>query len=290
LIHDAARPFVDSSFITRLLTALETHPGAIAAEQISDTIKKQKADGTIATTIERSGLWRAQTPQGFKFGPILAAHRKAASEARLGFTDDAALAEWAGLDVALVASSGRNVKLTTADDLRTAECLLRGELQRLESRTGTGFDVHRFCPGDHVWLAGVKIAHDRGLEGHSDADAPLHALTDAILGALGEGDIGQHFPPTDPQWRGAASSLFVRDAARRVAARGGRVSNVDLTILAESPRIGPHRTAMCAAIGDMLGIAPNRVGLKATTTEGLGFIGRREGVAAMASATILLPL
>jgi 2-C-methyl-D-erythritol 4-phosphate cytidylyltransferase/2-C-methyl-D-erythritol 2,4-cyclodiphosphate synthase len=288
LIHDAARPFVGRDVICRVIDALSRHAGAIAAEPVTDTLKRASSSGTIAGTVDRTGLWRAQTPQGFRFAPILAAHRRAASEGRADFTDDASLAEWAGLEVALVQGSSRNMKITHAEDLAMAERLI-SDAGALEPRVGTGFDVHRFAPGDHVWLGGVRIAHTLGLEGHSDADVALHALTDALLGAIGDGDIGAHFPPSDPKWRGAASRIFVEDAVARVAARGGRISNVDLTLLCEAPRIGPHRDAMRESISRMLGIDASRVGVKATTTEGLGFTGRGEGLAAMASATVLLP-
>ncbi|WP_334146324.1 2-C-methyl-D-erythritol 2,4-cyclodiphosphate synthase, partial [Hyphomicrobium sp.] len=289
LIHDAARPLVTPDIVARVLAALEHHPGAIAAEPLADTLKRDAGDGLIGATIARAGLWKAQTPQGFHLGPILAAHARAAEAGFHDATDDAAIAEWAGLAVALVASSARNFKITTPEDMAMAEDLLRPAAPALEPRTGSGFDVHAFCAGDHVWLAGVRIPHDRGLLGHSDADAPLHALTDALLGAIGDGDIGQHFPPSDPAWKGAASHLFVEDAARRIAARGGRITNVDLTILCEEPRIGPHRGAMRGAIAAMLGIDVARVAVKATTTERLGFTGRKEGIAALASATVLLP-
>jgi 2-C-methyl-D-erythritol 4-phosphate cytidylyltransferase/2-C-methyl-D-erythritol 2,4-cyclodiphosphate synthase len=290
LIHDAARPFIEPGVISEVIEALAQHAGAIAAEPVADTLKLARADRTIAQTVERSGLWRAQTPQGFRFAAILKAHEAARAEGRSDFTDDAALAEWAGLDVALVQSSSRNIKLTSADDLAMAQRLMAEPSAQFEPRIGTGFDVHRFGPGDHVWLCGVRIAHDRGLIGHSDADAALHAVTDALLGAIGDGDIGQHFPPSDPKWKGAPSRLFVEDACRRVAARGGRIVNVDVTLLCEAPRIGPHRDAMREALADMLGIDMTRIGVKATTTEGLGFTGRREGLAALASATVLLPL
>ena len=293
LIHDAARPFVTHEVIDRVLAAIGTEAGqsagAIAALPLSDTLKRSSADSTIAGTIERHGLWRAQTPQGFVFAPILAAHRAAAG--RGAFTDDAALAEWAGLEVALVTGSEGNVKLTTAEDMVMAQ-------QRLaapqgggvpEVRVGNGFDVHRFAAGDGVWLCGVKIPHSARLDGHSDADVALHALTDALLGAIGDGDIGQHFPPSDPQWKGAASHIFLRHAASLVAQRGGRITNVDITILAEAPKISPHRAALCASVASILGIDITRVSVKATTTEQLGFTGRREGIAAMAVAAITLP-
>jgi 2-C-methyl-D-erythritol 4-phosphate cytidylyltransferase/2-C-methyl-D-erythritol 2,4-cyclodiphosphate synthase len=290
LIHDAARPFLSAELVDELVAALDTNAGAIAAEPVSDTLKQAAADGTISRTVDRAGLWRAQTPQAFRYDIILDAHRRAAAEGRTDFTDDAGLAEWAGLPVKLVASSARNMKLTTAADIELAERLLAPAPAQLESRNGTGFDVHRFAAGDYVWLCGVKIPHAHRLEGHSDADVGLHALTDAILGAIGDGDIGQHFPPSDPQWRGAASRIFLADAAARVSKRGGRIVNVDVTLLCEAPKVGPHRNAMCEAIGSILGISPDRVGIKATTMEGLGFIGRGEGIAAMASATVLLPV
>lgn len=288
LIHDAARPFVSQDVITAVLDALLRAPGAIAAVPVSDTLKEEFAGKLIARTVSRDRLWRAQTPQGFHFSAILDAHRRAQAEGAAGMTDDAAVAEWAGLQVAIAEGSELNRKLTTAEDLQMAERQLAFEAA-YETRTATGFDVHRFTDGDHVWLGGVKIPHTQRLEGHSDADVVLHALTDALLGTIGDGDIGQHFPPNDPQWKGAASHLFLADAARRVAARGGRIINVDVTVLAEAPKVGAHREAMQAAIGEVLGLSPGRIGIKATTMEGLGFVGRREGIAAMASATVMLP-
>ena len=293
LIHDAARPFVSPRVIRSVVDTLSAEPGAIAAVPLADTLKRQGAGLTIAGTVERENLWRAQTPQGFHFRPILAAHRKAAAAGRLDFTDDAAVAEWAGLSVALVEDGAENTKITTSADLADAGRRLTTPTSppvQYEHRTGTGFDVHRFAPGSGVWLCGVEIPHSARLDGHSDADVGLHALTDAILGAIGDGDIGQHFPPSDPQWKGAASRLFLADAAKRVAGRGGRIVNVDVTLLCEAPRIGPHRDAMRSAIAATLGIGIDRIGVKATTTEGLGFTGRREGIAAMASATVALPL
>ncbi len=290
LIHDAARPLLTADLVTRLLAALDEAPAAIAAEPVADTLKRASADGTIAETVDRANLWRAQTPQAFHFAPILAAHRRAADVGRGDFTDDAGLAEWAGLAVKLVASTGHNLKLTTAQDIALAERLLAPAAPLLETRTGSGFDVHAFAPGDHVWLCGVKLPHTHGLEGHSDADVGLHALTDALLGAIGDGDIGQHFPPSDPKWRGAPSRLFLEDAAARVRAHGARIANVDVTLLCESPKIGPHRALMRETIAGILGIETARVGVKATTTEGLGFVGRREGIAALASATIATPI
>jgi 2-C-methyl-D-erythritol 4-phosphate cytidylyltransferase/2-C-methyl-D-erythritol 2,4-cyclodiphosphate synthase len=291
LIHDAARPLVDAATIRRVLDALDASAGAIAALPVVDTLKRSgsdrgASDGRIVETVDRQLLWRAQTPQGFAFEAIASAHRKAMAARRGDFTDDAQIAEWAGLPVKLVMGAEENFKVTTEDDLLRAERIIT--LSRGDIRTGTGFDVHRFAQGDRVWLCGVMIPHDRGLEGHSDADVGLHALTDAILGAIGDGDIGQHFPPGDPKWKGAASRVFLADAARRVSERGGVISNVDVTLLCESPRIGPHREAMRAAIATILCLDIGRVGVKATTTEGLGFTGRREGIAAMASATVRL--
>ena len=290
LIHDAARPFIDAGSISRVIDALAGVTGAIAATPVADTLKKATPAGTIEKTIERAQLWRAQTPQGFAFAAILAAHESAAAAGLHDATDDAAIAEWAGLNVALVQGSEANSKITTAEDVMMAGLRLTPGHESYETRTGTGFDVHRFTEGDHVWLAGVKIPHTHKLEGHSDADVALHALTDALLGAIGDGDIGQHFPPSDPQWKGAASHLFLADACRRTKARGGIIVNVDITLLAEAPRVAPHREAMQRAIADVLEIDISRIGIKATTTEGLGFVGRREGLAAMASATVRLPL
>lgn len=289
LIHDAARPFVTDDIITRVLAALADHDGALAAVPLADTLKREQQTPLVEVTISRAGLWKAQTPQGFRYPAIQAAHRAASAADAPAFTDDASIAEWAGLGVALVPGSERNFKITTSEDMAMAEALLGASPLGYEPRTGTGFDVHAFTAGDHVWLGGIRIPHDQGLDAHSDGDAPLHALTDAILGALGDGDIGQHFPPSDPAWKGARSRLFVEDAARRLAARGGRITNVDLTILCEAPRIGPHRDAIRAEIADMLGIDITRVAVKATTTERLGFTGRKEGIAALATATLLLP-
>jgi 2-C-methyl-D-erythritol 4-phosphate cytidylyltransferase/2-C-methyl-D-erythritol 2,4-cyclodiphosphate synthase len=285
LVHDAARPFVGAATIASVVAALADVEGAIAAVPLADTLKRGDAGNRVVATIDRNGLWRAQTPQGFRFAALRDAHKRAAAAGVDGFTDDAAIAEWAGLAVGLVADSAGNRKITTAEDL----AMVQVSGSALEPRTGTGFDVHRFAPGDHVWLCGVRIAHSSRLEGHSDADVGLHALTDAILGALGDGDIGQHFPPSDEAWRGAASRLFLDDARQRVAVRGGRICNVDVTLLCEAPKIGPHRPAMQAVIAEILGIETSRVGVKATTTEQLGFTGRREGIAAMASATLLVP-
>jgi len=283
LIHDAARPFVDSATITRVLEALDGGPGAIAAVPVADTLKR--GDGARVTgTVERRDLWRAQTPQGFHYRAILEAHRKAAGGAEL--TDDAMVAERAGLAVTLVMGSEDNFKVTTADDLKRAE---RFAAAVGEIRTGLGFDAHRFADGDRFWLCGIEIPFEKALSGHSDADVGLHAATDAILGAIGDGDIGVHFPPSDPQWRGAPSHQFLRFAADRVAGRGGAIVNLDITLICEQPRIGPHREAMVARVAEILGVAPGRVSVKATTTEGMGFTGRGDGIAAQAVAAVRLP-
>jgi 2-C-methyl-D-erythritol 4-phosphate cytidylyltransferase / 2-C-methyl-D-erythritol 2,4-cyclodiphosphate synthase len=284
LIHDGARPFLDTGTIDRVLAALDQAPGAIPALPLRDTVKRG-ADGIVTDTVDRSSLWRAQTPQGFHYRPILAAHRAAAGS---DLSDDAAVAERAGLAVRLVAGSEENFKVTTGDDLLQAERLLAA--RQGDIRTGQGFDVHAFGPGDHVWLCGVKIPHGQGLVGHSDADVGLHALTDAILGALGAGDIGVHFPPGDAKWRGAPSHLFLRHAADLVAAAGGSVAHVDVTLICERPKIGPHRDAMVTRMAEILAIETRRVSVKATTTEKLGFTGRGEGIAGQAVATLRLPL
>lgn len=283
LIHDAARPLIDAATITAVIAVLDATPGAIAAVPVADTLKRGAA-GTVTGTVDRDGLWRAQTPQGFRFPLILDAHRAAAG---LALTDDAAVAERAGLAVALVPASEENFKVTTPDDLVRASRLLMASLG--DVRTGSGYDVHRFTDGDFVTLCGLRVPHDQGLDGHSDADVGLHALTDAILGALAAGDIGSHFPPSDPQWRGADSAKFLRHAADLVAARGGIIAHADITIICERPKIGPHRTAMTSRVAGILGIAVDRVSVKATTTERLGFTGRGEGIAAQAVATIRLP-
>jgi 2-C-methyl-D-erythritol 4-phosphate cytidylyltransferase/2-C-methyl-D-erythritol 2,4-cyclodiphosphate synthase len=295
LIHDAARPFVKADDLAHLIDAASQTGAAIAATPVVDTLKAeapQKTEAsspTIAKTIPRDGLWRALTPQAFRFPDILSVHRAAAA-AGVDMTDDAALYEWAGRPVALVATDPGNFKITTPQDLKmAAERIASAAAAGIpDIRTGTGFDVHRFAEGSSVWLCGVEIPHTARLDGHSDADVGLHALTDAILGAIGDGDIGAHFPPSDPQWKGAASDQFLADAVRRVTDRGGRILNVDVTLLCEAPKIGPHRDAMRARMAEILRIAVDRVGVKATTTEQLGFTGRREGIAAMASATVYL--
>ena len=284
LIHDGARPFPDRALIDRVIEGLDRAPAAIPCLPLRDTIKRAE-DGVIRATIDRSTLWRAQTPQGFHFDAVLSAHRAMAGRA---LTDDAAVAEAAGLAPLLVAGSEDNLKVTTSEDLAAAERLITA--RQMDMRVGQGFDAHGFAPGDHVWMCGVKIPHYASLAGHSDADVGLHALTDAVLGAISAGDIGMHFPSGDPQWRGAASDQFLQHAADLVRARGGAIAAVDVTIICERPKIGPHRSAMIERVAAILGIPSERVSLKATTTDRLGFTGRGEGVAALAVATIRLPL
>lgn len=290
-IHDAARPLVSAETIGRTIDALggSDVAGAVAGVRVTDTLKRLDGD-RVAGTIDRQGLWRAQTPQTFRFALLLAAHRAAAAlgdSEETALTDDVAVAERAGLEIAMVEGEERNFKITTEEDMARA----RRELApRLETRTGTGFDVHAFGPGTAVTLGGIEVPHTQGLVGHSDADVVLHALTDALLGAIAAGDIGQYFPPSDPQWRGAASERFLKHAADLVKREGGRIVNVDVTLICERPRIGPYRDQMRARIADILGVAVHRVGVKATTTEKLGFTGRGEGIAVQAAASIELPV
>jgi 2-C-methyl-D-erythritol 4-phosphate cytidylyltransferase / 2-C-methyl-D-erythritol 2,4-cyclodiphosphate synthase len=286
LVHDAARPFASPALILRAIQAGEGG-AAIPGLAPTDTFKEVDDAGHVVDTLDRNRLRAVQTPQAFGFEALLAAHRRALAAGRDDFTDDAALAEWAGMMVSVFPGESANIKLTTEEDFARIEA---AELAALgDVRTATGYDVHSFGDGDHVWLGGVRIAHTRGLTGYSDADAPLHALVDAILGALADGDIGSHFPPGDPQWKGASSDRFLAFAAERVAKRGGRIAHLDITIICEAPRIGPHRDAMRARIAAVAGVDLDRVAVKATTNEKLGFIGRREGIAAMATATIRLP-
>jgi 2-C-methyl-D-erythritol 4-phosphate cytidylyltransferase/2-C-methyl-D-erythritol 2,4-cyclodiphosphate synthase len=280
LIHDAARAFLPAAVIDRLLDALETNDGAVPVLPVVDTLAR--AAGALGETVPREGLVRVQTPQAFRFEAILSAHRAWTGSA----TDDAQVARAAGISVATVEGDPMLEKLTFEADFARWEERLRA---RMVSRTGMGFDVHAFEPGDGVWMGGILIPHGRGLKGHSDADVVLHAVTDALLGAIGEGDIGQHFPPSDPQWRGAASSRFVEHARGLIEARGGRIDHVDATVICEAPKIGPHRDAMRARLAELLGLPLPRVSIKATTSERLGFTGRGEGIAAQAIATVSLP-
>ncbi|MBM3504725.1 MAG: bifunctional 2-C-methyl-D-erythritol 4-phosphate cytidylyltransferase/2-C-methyl-D-erythritol 2,4-cyclodiphosphate synthase [Alphaproteobacteria bacterium] len=282
LIHDAARPFPGAALVDRLLAALVHVPGAIAGVPLRDTLKRE-CDGMVAATVPREGLWRAQTPQAFRYAAILAAHRQAAG--RDDLTDDAAVLEAAGGAVQLVAADDANLKVTDAGDLALAERWWRGGG---EMRVGSGFDVHRLGPGTGLHLCGVWLPGDRTLIGHSDADVALHALTDAMLGAIGAGDIGVHFPPSDPRWRGAPSRLFVAHAAALLRTQRAELVNLDLTIICERPKVAPHRAAMVAALADLLAIPRGRISVKATTTEGLGFAGRGEGIAAQAVVSVRL--
>ena len=292
LIHDGARPFIEPALLGRITSALGDSPGAIAALPITDSVKR--GQGTeIAGEVPREGLWRAQTPQAFHYGAILAAHREAARNPTDGarHTDDASVARAAGLAVALVPGEPSNIKITDRDDMAMAEnwLALKAGRHLEETRVGTGFDVHRFGPGDHVILGGLRIAHNHGLSGHSDADVALHAITDALLGAIGAGDIGQHFPPSDPRWAEADSGRFVAHAVQLLGEAGGRILHIDLTLICQAPKIGPHRTAIANRIAALCGLDAGRVSVKATTTEGLGFTGRGEGIAAQAAATVALP-
>ena len=288
LIHDGARPFASTALVRRAIAAAQDHGAAAPGAPVIDTIKQIDAVGMIVASFDRSVLRAMQTPQSFRFELILDVHRRAAAAGVSDLTDDAAVAQWAGHRVFVFEGNVGNLKITTSEDLRAAQARLFD--RAADIRVGQGFDVHAFANGDHVWLGGVRVAHDRGLSGHSDADVALHAITDALLGAIGDGDIGAHFPPGDPQWRGANSAIFLTDAARRVRALGGIIANVDATLICEAPKIGPHRDAMRARIGEILGIEVGRVAVKATTSERLGFTGRREGIACMASATLRLPI
>ncbi len=281
LVHDAARPLIPPGTMAALIAALAEVEGAIPAVPVADTLKRAAA-GRITGTVPREGLFRAQTPQGFRFATLLALHRATETAA----TDDAALLEAAGLAVALVPGSEDNIKLTYPEDRRRME---RALLQTLLPRTGTGFDVHAFASGRKLILCGVEISHEQGLAGHSDADVGIHALCDAIYGALAEGDIGRHFPPSEAMWKDADSARFLRHAAGRIAARGGVLTSADVTLICEHPKITPHAAAMRARLADLLGVAIGAVSVKATTTERLGFAGRGEGIAAQAVATVLIP-
>jgi 2-C-methyl-D-erythritol 4-phosphate cytidylyltransferase/2-C-methyl-D-erythritol 2,4-cyclodiphosphate synthase len=287
LVHDAARPFLSSALVSRAIAAGMQAGAAIPVLLVTDTVKSVDAAGAVTATLDRSALRLVQTPQAFEFTRLRDAHRRAREAGRDDFSDDAALAEWAGIAVTTFEGDPANVKVTTAEDFARAEA--DGLSALGDVRTGSGVDVHGFGNGDHVMLGGVRVPHTAGLSGHSDADVVLHALVDAILGAVSDGDIGQHFPPGDPQWRAASSDRFLRFAVERVRARGGRIAHLDVTIVCEAPRIGPHRDAMRGRIAEIAGIAIGRVAVKATTSERLGFTGRGEGIAAFASATVRLP-
>ncbi|MBI1204313.1 MAG: bifunctional 2-C-methyl-D-erythritol 4-phosphate cytidylyltransferase/2-C-methyl-D-erythritol 2,4-cyclodiphosphate synthase [Rhodopseudomonas sp.] len=291
LIHDAARPFATPALIGRAIAAAERTGAAIPGLAVTDTIKVIDHHGLVGETPERAQLRAVQTPQAFAFAPLLEAHHRAAREARHDFTDDAALAEWTGMQVVVFDGEPGNIKITHPEDFMRSEAMAKQAMTSAftDIRTGTGIDVHAFGPGDHVIIGGIRLPHDKALTGHSDADVGLHALTDAILGALADGDIGSHFPPSDPQWRGASSDRFLQFAVGRVTARGGAIAHLDLTIVCEAPKIGPHRDAMRTRIAAIAGLDVERVAVKATTSERLGFTGRGEGIAAYATATVRLP-
>src|SRR5882724_1856894 len=287
LIHDAARPFVSAALIARAIEAASRTGAAVPVIPVTDTIKLIGETGNVEATPERARLHVAQTPQAFRFDVILDAHRRAARDGRSDFTDDAALAEWAGLTVATFEGDPANMKLTTPEDFVREEARLASQLGDI--RTGTGYDVHAFGDGDHLMICGIRVPHGRGFLAHSDGDVGLHALVDAILGALADGDIGSHFPPSDMKWKGAASDKFLNYAIERVTARGGRIANLEVTLICERPKIGPLRDVMRTRIAEITGVNVSRVAVKATTSERLGFTGREEGIAATASATIRLP-
>lgn len=280
LIHDGARPLVSRALIDRLVAALELHDGAAPALVVSDALWRGEA-GLVTGTVDRRGLYRAQTPQAFRYPAILAAHLAHAG----GAPDDVEVARAAGLDVAIVEGEDSNLKLTYPGDFARAEDLMRR--QEMDLRLGNGYDVHAFCEGDHVWLCGIRLPHSKALLGHSDADVGMHALTDAIYGALAAGDIGRHFPPSDPQWKGAASHIFLSHAVALMAERGYKLANCDVTLVCERPKIGPHANAMQAELARIMGVSVDRVSVKATTSERLGFTGREEGIAALATAALV---
>jgi 2-C-methyl-D-erythritol 4-phosphate cytidylyltransferase / 2-C-methyl-D-erythritol 2,4-cyclodiphosphate synthase len=290
LIHDAARPFASADLISHVIAELDRSDGVVPGLPIADTVKLAPG-GLVERTIDRQSLWSVQTPQGFALEAIHAAHSKAHEQKMRGLTDDAAVAEKFGIKVRVIAGRVENHKLTTAKDIMMADQFLmaRANSERLDVRVGQGIDFHEFEAGDGVMLCGVKIPHDKKLKGHSDADVAMHALTDAILGALGEGDIGTFFPPSEPQWKGVSSAVFLQKAVSLLAERNGIIANVDITILAEAPRVGPHIAAMKAVLSPLLRVSKDRIAIKATTTEKLGAIGRREGLAAFATATVRLP-
>jgi len=288
LVHDAARPFASAALVDRAVAAGRRGPAALPGLAVTDTIKVLDEFGKVAETPARARLRAVQTPQAFQFAPFLAAHRRAAAAGLDGFTDDGALAEWAGLSVEIFQGDPGNVKLTHAGDFDDAERRLGGAMDYV-TRIGTGFDVHAFTEGDHVWLGGVRVPHSRGVLAHSDGDVVLHALTDALLGAIAEGDIGVHFPPAESEWRGASSARFLTYAAEKVRSRDGLIDHLDVTLLCEAPRLGPHRESMRTRIAEIAGLRLDQVSLKATTTEGMGFTGRGEGLAAQATATVRLP-
>lgn len=286
LIHDAARPFIDAETIDRVVTQLASHDAVLPSLPVADTLKRCGADGMIEETVDRTHLYAAQTPQGFHFDAIHLAHQKAIAAGRSDFSDDTGLAEWVGMKVVVVEGDPRNVKITSAQDMALAQ--EKFSMSAPDIRVGHGYDTHQLVEGDHVWLCGVKLPHTQSLSGHSDADVGLHALTDALLAAVADGDIGSHFPPSDPKWRGASSDQFLAHAVNRVTAHGGRITHMDVTLICEAPKIGPHRDEMRNAISRISGIEASRISVKATTNEKIGFVGRNEGMVAMATATVVM--
>lgn len=288
LIHDAARPCLTQQSLAKVYGSLSTHKAVLVGTPVSDTLKKTVA-GSLET-IDRTNIWNAQTPQAFDFKFIFEVHKKAVLENITSFTDDCGLAEWAGQNIIMIDGGSGNFKITNPEDFELAECILKGRSIMLNDvRVGTGYDVHAFEPGDSVILGGVSIPHNRKLKGHSDADVALHAITDAVLGALADGDIGTHFPPSDPQWEGVSSDRFLIDAVRRVHDKDGKIRHIDLTIVCEEPKIAIHRPAMKKSIATICNLEEDRISVKATTSERLGFTGRREGIAALATVTLGLP-
>lgn len=279
LIHDGARPLVSAAVIERVISALNIHAGAAPALAVTDAL--WRGEHSVQGTADRTGLWRAQTPQGFRYEAILAAHQAHSG----GAADDVEVARDAGLSVAIVTGDEDNLKLTFAPDFARAEALIKR--RDMDIRMGNGYDVHAFTEGDHLWLCGVRLPHGRGLLGHSDADVGMHALTDAIYGALAEGDIGRHFPPSDPQWKGAASHIFLHHAIELARSRGYQLSNCDVTLVCERPKIGPHALDMQAELARIMQVEMGRISVKATTSERLGFTGREEGIAALATAVLV---
>jgi 2-C-methyl-D-erythritol 4-phosphate cytidylyltransferase / 2-C-methyl-D-erythritol 2,4-cyclodiphosphate synthase len=288
IIHDAVRPFVDQDTISAVIGALDEVPAAIAGVPVTDTLKRCK-QGIVGDTVDRTDVWRALTPQGFRYDSILAAHRAAhlRDPNHLNLTDDAAVAEEAGIEIAMVRGNEENFKITTEHDLVRAQMILN--MGRLEHHVGYGFDAHPFGPGDHVMLCGIPVPHEAGIARQQNMDVPLNALTDALLGTFGTVSNEDHFKPDLPRWAGGSSELFVRRAVSLVAMKGGQILNVDVTIICESPKIGPHRSSMVPRLASLLNVSEDRVSVKATTTEGLGFAGRREGIATQAMATVQYP-
>lgn len=286
LIHDAARPYVDDDTIDRVLVGLQRHQAVLPAIAVSDTLKRTDDHNIVVETVSRDGLFAAQTPQGFEFDTILMAHLTASAAKRIDFTDDTAIAEWHGVNVGVVEGSVNNIKLTTAQDMINAR--KKSAMPIPDIRVGHGYDTHQFVDGDRIYLCGVELVHNQTLKGHSDADVGLHALTDALLATVSSGDIGSHFPPSDPKWRAAKSDQFLQFAVARVEEEGGHITHLDVTLVCEAPKIGPHRDAMRQAIADISGIEMGRISVKATTNESRGFIGRGEGMVAIATATVVM--